>query len=71
MVHRNKEKVVNTLEGRHVIQMDLERLEKWAHANLSGFSKAKCKVLHLDWVNMKETGLRAVLSGRIWRFSLT
>ncbi|PKU42188.1 rna-directed dna polymerase from mobile element jockey-like [Limosa lapponica baueri] len=37
---------VDTLEERQVNQRNLDRLEKWGHANFMKFNKAKWKVLH-------------------------
>jgi len=41
---------VNTPEGRDAIQRDLDRIERWACANLMKF-KAKYKVLHMGCGN--------------------
>lgn len=37
----------DTLEERDAIWKDLDRLDRWAQANLKEFNKAECKVLHL------------------------
>ena len=43
----------DTLEGREAIQRDLDRLDRLAHASLVKCNKAKWKVLHLGWGNIK------------------
>ncbi|GAB0207343.1 hypothetical protein GRJ2_003199900 [Grus japonensis] len=40
---------VDTLERRDAIQRDLDRLERWAHANLIKFNKANETVVVFSW----------------------
>lgn len=38
--------VVSMLQGRNPIQRDMDRFERWVHADLRKFNRAKCKVLY-------------------------
>ncbi|RMC13843.1 hypothetical protein DUI87_08926 [Hirundo rustica rustica] len=42
--------LVNTLEGKDAIQRDLDRLARWECEKLFKFKKAKCKVLHVQYL---------------------
>lgn len=44
---------VDTMEGRHTTEGDLNRLERWFCENTMKFKKAKCKILHLSQYNLK------------------
>ena len=37
----------DTLEERNAVWKDLDRLDRWAQANLMKFNMAECKVVHL------------------------
>lgn len=41
------------LDRRDTTQRDLDRLERWTHANFLKFNNAECKVLHLGKDNPK------------------
>ena len=45
--------VVDKLEGRDVIQRDLDRLDRWTCVNHMKSNRVKCKVLHVGWGNPK------------------
>ncbi|PKU45447.1 rna-directed dna polymerase from mobile element jockey- hypothetical protein [Limosa lapponica baueri] len=42
---------VDMLEGRAILQRDLDRLEKWASKNCMKFNEDKCEVLHMGHHN--------------------
>ena len=62
---------VDTLEGGGAIQRDPDRLERWTDASHLRFNKAKCKVLHLGWSNLKHRLAREWLQGSPEKKDLT
>ncbi|GAB0183227.1 mitochondrial enolase superfamily member 1 [Grus japonensis] len=67
--------VVDMLEGRDLIQTDLDRLERWAHAKPLMFNKAKCNPgnpkhnyrLSEEWIESspEEQGLRVLVDEKL------
>jgi len=65
---------VNTMEVSDAIQMDLDKLERWAHANLVKFA-TRASIGSCTWVRVipstnmgwMENRLRAALPRRTWR----
>ena len=68
--HTKLSGAVDTVKGRDTIQRDLERLEKWAHANLMKFNTTKYKHkyrLGREWLESspEEKDLGVLADGRL------
>ena len=67
---------MDSLEGREVLQRDLDRLQSWAITNPLKFNKSMCGFCTWDGVillihaNWGMRGWRAALQKDIWRFGL-
>ncbi|KAK4815973.1 hypothetical protein QYF61_010841 [Mycteria americana] len=66
--------VGGTPEGRAAMELDLDRLEKWADRNLMKFNKEKCKVLPLGGNNLVHqymlgaNRLQIIFAEKAWGF---
>jgi len=54
---------VHSLEGREVLQTDLDRLKSWAIANDMKYNKSKHRILHLGQSNLSADLLSLVTQG--------
>lgn len=69
-------RTVDFLDGREVLQKDVDKLRGWAINNHTVFNKSKCCIMHLGWGNpgymyrVRKWVCTAALWKGIWRFWL-